>query len=138
MQHFPYLSLGLPHRRAPGEPPSVCQMPALVSELQVCSRRKDCSNAAPAIPTTPAPRAVLLQDSVVLSKAQAPTNLFFALQFPLIAKQNTLCTRQSSSFSAIGAGARALYPLPSMQKCSCTHPPPSPTELPHFVCVVLE
>jgi len=86
MHRFPYLSLGLPHRREPGEPPSpLRRIPAPVLELQVCSRRKDRPDAVPpalpAPPTAPARRALLGQGSRMLSKAQAPANLPFTLQF---------------------------------------------------------
>lgn len=126
MHHFPYLSSGLPHRREPGEPPSpLCRTPARVLELQVCSRRKDCSNAVPparpALPSTPTLRAVFLQDSVIFSKAQALTNLLLsALRFTLMRKKNTL-VHQAEFLFAIGGDARILYTLRTMQKCLHTH-----------------
>lgn len=126
MHHFPYLSFGLPHRREPGEPPSpLCRIPALVLELQVCSRRKDCSNAVPpahpALPTTPALHAVFLQDSVIFGKAQALTNLLFALQFTLIRKKNTLLHQAEFLFARDWGPMHRFYTRYKQCESVCTH-----------------
>lgn len=86
--------------RARRTPSLLSRIPALVSELQVCSRRKDCSDAVPpahpAIPSTAAIRAVFLEDSAISSKEQALANLLCTLQLTLLRKQNTPGHRAAS------------------------------------------
>lgn len=123
--------------RAQRTPSLLSRIPALVLELQVCSWRKDCSDAVPpahpAIPSTEAICAVFLEDSAISSKEQAPTNLLFALQLTLIGKKNTLWHRAASLCSQLDfpryINAKVFAP-------TCTDPVPQ--NHPCFTSVGLE